>query len=320
MSKSQTSRKNRSGTCSRMPAPSPESGSAPEAPRWSRLRSAVSACCTISWLGTPVIMATNATPQASCSCWPSYSPWGGGIARMGHLTRRLEVSRQNRPGTTLALNYRLPSVQDAYPGRQGQTPAALSGCSAQAGPYQTPEQVRHGRRGPAQQHLPQTGPPPRPYRYPSDDCPTDEKRCERHHDSPPQAVQAEEVRRQRYGRAEGERQERRERGHPRRGHAGRVDPELLHRVHGHRVVEVAMHLLRHGGGGVRVDALLHVERRELGGLALGVGQDLGALLVDLRLHDLALAGDAVVLTDRHRQRSARQPPDAGEHDRRVGTP
>ncbi len=62
-----TSRKNRSGTPSRMPAPSPESGSAPVAPRCSRLRSAVIALATMSWLATPVRVATKATPQASCS-------------------------------------------------------------------------------------------------------------------------------------------------------------------------------------------------------------------------------------------------------------
>lgn len=41
-----TSRRNASGTWDRMPAPSPESGSAPVAPRCSRLRSTVSACST----------------------------------------------------------------------------------------------------------------------------------------------------------------------------------------------------------------------------------------------------------------------------------
>ena len=62
-----TPRRNASGTWVRMPAPSPESGSAPEAPRWSRLRSAVSAWSTISWVATPDRVATKATPQASCS-------------------------------------------------------------------------------------------------------------------------------------------------------------------------------------------------------------------------------------------------------------
>ena len=42
-SKSTTARRNASGTWIRMPAPSPELGSAPAAPRWSRLRRAVSA-------------------------------------------------------------------------------------------------------------------------------------------------------------------------------------------------------------------------------------------------------------------------------------
>ena len=66
-SKSTTSRRNASGTWSRMPAPSPELTSAPAAPRWSRLRSAVRAWSTMVRLGTPVRVATKATPQASCS-------------------------------------------------------------------------------------------------------------------------------------------------------------------------------------------------------------------------------------------------------------
>src|SRR3954468_17419255 len=57
-----------------MPAPSPESGSAPDAPRCSRLRSAVNALATMSWLGSPVRVATKATPHASCSWRPSYKP------------------------------------------------------------------------------------------------------------------------------------------------------------------------------------------------------------------------------------------------------
>ena len=76
-SKSTTSRKKRWGTCIRIPAPSPELGSAPAAPRCSRLRRAVKALLTMSWLGTPVRVPTNATPHASCSCAPSYSPWRG---------------------------------------------------------------------------------------------------------------------------------------------------------------------------------------------------------------------------------------------------
>ena len=50
-SKPATSRKKASGIWVRMPAPSPESGSAPVAPRCSRLRRTVSACSTSSWLG-----------------------------------------------------------------------------------------------------------------------------------------------------------------------------------------------------------------------------------------------------------------------------
>ena len=49
-------RRKRSGTWTRMPAPSPVSGSAPVAPRWSRLVSAVSAVSTSWRLATPLQM------------------------------------------------------------------------------------------------------------------------------------------------------------------------------------------------------------------------------------------------------------------------
>ena len=48
-----TSRRNASGTWIRMPAPSPELVSAPAAPRWSRLSSAVMPLRTMSWLASP---------------------------------------------------------------------------------------------------------------------------------------------------------------------------------------------------------------------------------------------------------------------------
>ena len=57
----------RSGICSRIPAPSPVCASAPAAPRCSRFASAVSPRTTVSCVGTPFRRATNVTPQASCS-------------------------------------------------------------------------------------------------------------------------------------------------------------------------------------------------------------------------------------------------------------
>ena len=50
-----------------MPAPSPLSGSAPEAPRCSRFRSAVNAFSTMLCVGILFNVATIATPHASCS-------------------------------------------------------------------------------------------------------------------------------------------------------------------------------------------------------------------------------------------------------------
>lgn len=81
-SNSATSRKKVSGTCERIPAPSPESGSEPVAPRCSRLRSTVSACSTSAWLASPVRVATKPTPQASCSLRGSYIPCAAGRASM----------------------------------------------------------------------------------------------------------------------------------------------------------------------------------------------------------------------------------------------
>src|SRR5436190_447002 len=69
-----SARKSASGTCTRMPAPSPVWASAPEAPRCSRLASAVSARSTVSCDGAASRRATNATPHASCSYAGSYRP------------------------------------------------------------------------------------------------------------------------------------------------------------------------------------------------------------------------------------------------------
>ena len=69
-------RKNSSGSCSSIPAPSPVSGSAPAAPRCSRFSSAVSARTSVSCDGIPFSRATNATPHESCSNAGSYSPIG----------------------------------------------------------------------------------------------------------------------------------------------------------------------------------------------------------------------------------------------------
>ena len=76
-----SSRSSASGICSSIPAPSPNSVSAPVAPRWSRLSRMRSPYCTISWLLRPLICATKPTPQASCSLTGLYIPCGAGSAR-----------------------------------------------------------------------------------------------------------------------------------------------------------------------------------------------------------------------------------------------
>lgn len=78
-----TSRRNASGTWDRIPAPSPESGSDPVAPRCSRFRNTVRACSTSVWLASPVRLATKPTPQASCSLRGSYMPCWAGRPSMG---------------------------------------------------------------------------------------------------------------------------------------------------------------------------------------------------------------------------------------------
>src|SRR5208282_4481037 len=62
-----------------IPAPSPERGSHPHAPRCVRLPRTCSAFSTMSCERLPAIFTTNPTPHASCSCAGSYSPSGPGI-------------------------------------------------------------------------------------------------------------------------------------------------------------------------------------------------------------------------------------------------
>ena len=84
-SKSTLARSSASGTWVRMPAPSPEFGSEPAAPRWSRLCSAVRPCGDDRRAtGGPRASATKATPQASLSFAGSYSPAAAGTAENGH--------------------------------------------------------------------------------------------------------------------------------------------------------------------------------------------------------------------------------------------
>src|SRR5438094_714882 len=70
-------RRNLSGTCSRMPAPSPVFGSQPHAPRCRRLISTSRPWRTIAWDLRPLMSTTKPTPHASCSWAGSYRPCGG---------------------------------------------------------------------------------------------------------------------------------------------------------------------------------------------------------------------------------------------------
>jgi hypothetical protein len=66
------------GICTRMPAPSPARGSAPTAPRCSRLQRMLIASATIWCDFTPLMLAMKPTPQASFSRDRSYMPSAGG--------------------------------------------------------------------------------------------------------------------------------------------------------------------------------------------------------------------------------------------------
>ena len=66
--------KNVCGIWVSIPAPSPVFRSPPMAPRCSRFRSIVIPSSTIWWDTSPLILATNPTPQLSCSKNGSYSP------------------------------------------------------------------------------------------------------------------------------------------------------------------------------------------------------------------------------------------------------
>ena len=71
--------KNLCGICTNMPAPSPMRGSAPTAPRCSRLQRICSPSSTIWCDLRPLMSAMKPTPQASLSSAGSYSPCGSGV-------------------------------------------------------------------------------------------------------------------------------------------------------------------------------------------------------------------------------------------------
>ena len=63
--------KNSCGIWIRIPAPSPVSGSQPQAPRCVRLIRIWSPCSMMSWDFSPRMLATKPMPQASCSLFGS---------------------------------------------------------------------------------------------------------------------------------------------------------------------------------------------------------------------------------------------------------
>src|SRR6266404_5308461 len=71
-------RRNASGTCTRMPAPSPVSGSQPHAPRWVRFWRTVSPFSMMSCERSPFTLTTKPTPHASRSVRGSRSQRGLG--------------------------------------------------------------------------------------------------------------------------------------------------------------------------------------------------------------------------------------------------
>ena len=151
----------RRGSGSGMPAPSPTSGSAPTAPRWSRL----SRICR-PWRDRsscdlrPLMLATKPTPQASCSFRGSYRPCFSGSpirllfgqwrvqARGGRRAGvdRLRGTVVDTIGNAAVRPYQMPGrchsppvdrAADARPGRgmPGSFRRALQIGPGQAGPH-----------------------------------------------------------------------------------------------------------------------------------------------------------------------------------------
>src|SRR5213595_3583568 len=109
-------RRKASGTCTRMPAPSPVSGSQPHAPRWVRFWRTVSPFSMMSCERSPFTLTTKPTPHASRSVRGSRSQRGLGwcisgsprvreaLERRGVLGLHLEEQRV-LAGHVVALEY-----------------------------------------------------------------------------------------------------------------------------------------------------------------------------------------------------------------------
>src|SRR3954469_7369951 len=142
-SKSTSARSSPSGTWVRMPAPSPEFGSEPAAPRWSRLCRAVSPDATMARERRPRASATKATPQASLSLAGSYSPCAGGTAEKGTAGR---VSAEKGTAGAERSDMSLPSSAGTCArgggGRQGRGGRKVGGGGAAL-----PGRVRPGGLG-----------------------------------------------------------------------------------------------------------------------------------------------------------------------------
>ena len=114
--------KNLCGICTRMPAPSPARGSAPTAPRCSRLTRMVSASSTILCDLRPLMSAMNPTPQESFSSAGSNRPNPAALIvrprtphRAPNLGRGLGACRQRRVASSCARaiqsSWRQPSCR-----------------------------------------------------------------------------------------------------------------------------------------------------------------------------------------------------------------
>src|SRR5688500_10885884 len=84
-----TLRKNLSGVRTRIPAPSPLSGSHPHAPRWFMFSRIVSASVTILCDAFPFMWQMNPTPHASRSYSGRYKPRAAGKPFIFHFLQRV---------------------------------------------------------------------------------------------------------------------------------------------------------------------------------------------------------------------------------------
>src|SRR5207244_924275 len=138
-------RRKASGTCTRMPAPSPVSGSQPHAPRWVRFWRTVSPFSMMSCERSPFTLTTKPTPHASRSVRGSRSHRGLGWCISG--SPRVRVALAVPPRALAGLRGRGFGGVEAEPARVQD--GAVTGDDARG--LELLDALEHGRG--AEPHL-----------------------------------------------------------------------------------------------------------------------------------------------------------------------